>query len=172
MILTLSDLLEAFNDFLAQGGMVLSLIFIVTLVLFTLFTYRFIVLHRDIPNAIASDIKSPDINQHQRLFYLYYFGRKMVVFHDLIKFIIALLPMLGLLGTVTGMIHLFEVMAQFGNSNPRLMAQGVSQAIIPTMSGMAIAVIALISYYFLQQSVKKQQTFLHLKLQKDSHETL
>ena len=164
-----SDLIEAFSHFLEQGGVVLELIFIVTLILFTLFSYRFFILRVEIPKAIQQKISNRDINHHQRLFFQNYFNRHIHFLHDLIKFIIALLPMLGLLGTVTGMIHLFEVMAQFGNSNPRLMAQGVAQAIIPTMSGMAIAVLALISYYFLQQSVKKQQANLAQKLSQKEH---
>lgn len=164
-----SDLIDAFNHFLDQGGVVLTLIFMVTLLLFALFSYRFIIVNIEIPKALSRKILNQEINRHQRLFFQHYFQRHMLFSHDLIKFIIALLPMLGLLGTVTGMIQLFEVMAQFGNSNPRLMAQGVAQAIIPTMSGMAIAVLALISYYFLQQSVKKQQANLAKHLCQKGH---
>ena len=47
--------------------------------------------------------------------------------------LIALLPLLGLLGTVTGMIQVFDVMASLGSGNPRAMANGVSAATIPTM---------------------------------------
>jgi biopolymer transport protein ExbB len=56
-----------------------------------------------------------------------------------------LLPLLGLLGTVTGMIQVFNVMAVAGTSNARLMAGGVSAATIPTMAGL---VAALSGYYF------------------------
>ena len=72
-----------------------------------------------------------------------------------IKVSIAMLPLFGLLGTVTGMIEVFDVMASFGNSNPRLMASGVSKAIIPTMSGMAIAVFALLSFYLVKAQANK-----------------
>ena len=61
----------------------------------------------------------------------------------LIPAIIALLPMFGLLGTVTGMIQVFDVMAMMGSGNPRAMADGVSAATIPTMSGMVIALAAI-----------------------------
>lgn len=57
--------------------------------------------------------------------------------------LIALLPMLGLLGTVTGMIQVFDVMAYLGSGNPRAMANGVSAATIPTMAGMVIALLAI-----------------------------
>jgi len=61
----------------------------------------------------------------------------------LIPVIVALLPMFGLLGTVTGMIQVFDVMAFMGSGNPRAMADGVSAATIPTMSGMVIALVAI-----------------------------
>jgi len=53
--------------------------------------------------------------------------------------LIALCPMLGLFGTVTGMIEVFDVMAIAGSGNTRAMAAGVSRATIPTMAGMVAA---------------------------------
>lgn len=61
----------------------------------------------------------------------------------MIPTLIALLPMFGLLGTVTGMIQVFDVMAFMGSGNPRAMADGVSAATIPTMAGMVVALIAI-----------------------------
>ncbi|OUS25692.1 biopolymer transporter ExbB [Thalassotalea sp. 42_200_T64] len=56
-----------------------------------------------------------------------------------IRTIVAMCPLIGLLGTVTGMIAVFEVMAVQGTGNPRLMASGISMATIPTMAGMVAA---------------------------------
>ncbi len=53
--------------------------------------------------------------------------------------LVAICPMLGLLGTVTGMISVFDVMATQGSSQPRLMASGISLATLPTMAGMVAA---------------------------------
>ena len=61
----------------------------------------------------------------------------------IIPALIALLPMFGLLGTVTGMIQVFDVMAFMGSGNPRAMADGVSKATIPTMAGMVVALLAI-----------------------------
>jgi biopolymer transport protein ExbB len=52
--------------------------------------------------------------------------------------------MLGLLGTVTGMIEVFDVMALSGGGNTRAMASGVSKATIPTMAGMVAALSGII----------------------------
>jgi biopolymer transport protein ExbB len=63
----------------------------------------------------------------------------------LIKALIAICPLLGLMGTVTGMIAVFDVMTFSGGGNARAMAHGVSMATVPTMAGM---VAALSGVYF------------------------
>ena len=63
----------------------------------------------------------------------------------LIKALIAICPLLGLLGTVTGMVSVFDVMTFSGTGNARAMAAGVSKATVPTMAGM---VAALSGVYF------------------------
>ena len=62
----------------------------------------------------------------------------------IIKTLVAVCPMLGLLGTVTGMIEVFDVMAIAGSGNTRAMASGVSKATIPTMAGMVAALSGMI----------------------------
>ncbi len=61
----------------------------------------------------------------------------------LIRTFIALCPLLGLLGTVTGMIQVFDVLEFSGTGNPRAMASGVSMATIPTMTGLVVALSGL-----------------------------
>lgn len=74
----------------------------------------------------------------------------------IIKMLVALCPLLGLLGTVTGMIHVFDVMAVTGNGNARAMASGVSQATIPTMAGMVIAIAGLYFSRLIEQRVSEE----------------
>ena len=61
----------------------------------------------------------------------------------IIETMMQILPLLGLLGTVVGMIKVFDVMTLFGTGNARLMASGVSQATIPTMAGLVAAISGL-----------------------------
>jgi biopolymer transport protein ExbB len=61
--------------------------------------------------------------------------------------LIGMCPMIGLLGTVYGMIEVFEVLSFMGTGNPRAMSSGVAKATIPTMAGM---VITLFGLYFRQ----------------------
>jgi biopolymer transport protein ExbB len=72
----------------------------------------------------------------------------------LIKTLVAMCPLIGLLGTVTGMISVFEVMAVTGTGNPRLMAGGISMATIPTMAGMVAALSGVFFSSRLEAKVK------------------
>jgi len=65
---------------------------------------------------------------------------------------IGMCPMIGLLGTVYGMIEVFEVLSFLGTGNPRAMSSGVAMATIPTMSGMVITVFGL---YFRQDLISR-----------------
>ena len=58
----------------------------------------------------------------------------------IIKMLIALCPLLGLLGTVTGMIATFQSISLFGTGDPKLMASGISQALVTTMLGLCVAI--------------------------------
>lgn len=63
----------------------------------------------------------------------------------LMRALIPICPLLGLLGTVGGMLEVFDVMAIKGRSEPRAMADGVSQAMIATLSGLAVALSGMYS---------------------------
>jgi biopolymer transport protein ExbB len=66
----------------------------------------------------------------------------------LLKALVALCPLLGLLGTVTGMMQVFDVVAALGTGDARAMASGISRATIPTMAGLVVALPGL--YFSLQ----------------------
>lgn len=72
----------------------------------------------------------------------------------IIKAIVVIAPLLGLLGTVTGMIDVFEVMSFSSSSNTRAMASGVSRATIPTMAGMVVSLIGLLFDVRLQRKAQ------------------
>lgn len=74
----------------------------------------------------------------------------------LVSVLAASAPLLGLLGTVTGMVHTFQVITEFGNSNPVLMADGISEALIATQSGLLIAVPLVILKHRLEEKITWQ----------------
>ena len=84
----------------------------------------------------------------------------------MIQACVALCPLFGLLGTVTGMIEVFQVMALTGTSNARAMAGGVSRATVPTMAGMVAALSGLFLSFWLQRKYEQERELLneHLTL--------
>ena len=83
-----------------------------------------------------------------------------------IKTLISLLPLLGLLGTVTGMISVFEAMTYSGG-NARSMAAGVSMATIPTMSGMVATLSGVLANTFITSKVASESDFMEDTLTMD-----
>jgi biopolymer transport protein ExbB len=64
-------------------------------------------------------------------------------------------PLLGLLGTVTGMIDTFEAVAQFGTGNAKALASGISEAMITTQTGLMVAVPGMVAGYILRRKASK-----------------
>lgn len=85
----------------------------------------------------------------------------------LIKTLVALAPMLGLLGTVTGMIEVFHVMAVTGGGDPKSMAGGVSKATVPTMAGMVAALSGVFAQAYLMRVVERESALLEDRLTSD-----
>jgi len=85
---------------------------------------------------------------------------------SMIKTLVSLAPLLGLLGTVTGMIGVFEVLATTGGGDARSMAAGVSQATIPTMAGMVAALSGVFGNTYVSRIADREKQLLadHLTL--------
>ncbi len=64
-------------------------------------------------------------------------------------------PMMGLLGTVFGMIKAFNVISQSGTGNPGLVASGISEALITTATGMVVGIPALAMYHYFRGKIDR-----------------
>ena len=84
-------------------------------------------------------------------------GREVV--HELEQFldtlgtIAAISPLLGLLGTVVGMIKVFSQITLHGVGNPGVLADGISQALVTTAAGLSIAIVSLVFYRYFRRRV-------------------
>lgn len=135
------------SRFMEAGGDVLWLIALLTFVMWTLAFERFWYfrgsLRRDIDAAMATWAKRPERNSwnarqiRQKL--LSEVNEGINTNLPMIQALVTLCPLLGLLGTVTGMIEVFHIMAVTGGGDAKSMASGVSKATIPTMAGMVAA---------------------------------
>ncbi|PTC05735.1 flagellar motor protein MotA [Vibrio mediterranei] len=79
---------------------------------------------------------------------------------SMLKLLAALAPMLGLLGTVTGMIETFQVITQFGNAEPRVMAGGISMALVTTVLGLITAMPLLLAHNLLSSKAETIRNIL------------
>ncbi|MFY9178150.1 MAG: MotA/TolQ/ExbB proton channel family protein [Venatoribacter sp.] len=144
-------MLQWLFDFIAQGGPVIYGILLVCFVLWTLIMERLWFFYIEQPKLAkqlnaqwhqrqernswsTSKIRQAWLSQHQQAT-----SKNLAA----IGILIAICPLLGLLGTVTGMIHVFDVLAATGTGNARAMADGISQATIPTMAGLVVALTGL-----------------------------
>ncbi|RLA21624.1 MAG: MotA/TolQ/ExbB proton channel family protein [Gammaproteobacteria bacterium] len=150
-MIALLDLIDSMRAFMETGGDVLWVILLLAIVLWSLVVERFIYLRKVWPVQKAEWVSSWANRQDKHSWKARCIREQLISEAKqqlektvpIIKMLIGLCPLLGLLGTVTGMIHLFDVMAVTGTGNARAMASGVSQATIPTMAGMVIAIAGL-----------------------------
>jgi biopolymer transport protein ExbB len=148
----LFEVWTANRDFLEIGGNVLLAIMVTTFLMWTLILERYWYLHTGHRRAVR-DVTEEWRSRPERISWHAHQIRRAMVARvsqqlnrtiPLIKTLVALCPLLGLLGTVTGMIEVFDVMSVAGSGNPRAMASGVSRATIPTMAGMVAALSGLV----------------------------
>jgi biopolymer transport protein ExbB len=69
--------------------------------------------------------------------------------------IVTLAPLLGLLGTITGMIRSFNIISQTGVSHPMGITAGIAEALIATATGLVIAIFTLVAYNYFVERVKR-----------------
>jgi biopolymer transport protein ExbB len=164
MVMPEFEFLTAIRDFVETGGDVLLVIGAVTFVMWILILERwwfFRWIHREDAEALlaswAERVDRSSWSAHQlRRMLISEMEMKLQRSLIVIKALVALCPMLGLLGTVTGMIEVFDVMAISGSGNARGMAGGVSKATLPTMAGMVAALSGLVVSVRLERYSKSE----------------
>lgn len=165
--------LDNLLSFFDRGGVVLYVVFAVAIFLWTLLLDRYIYLYFGYKKERTSILKDIENNSYEERFknsikeYLVERSRQKLKWGlSFIKTLIIVCPLIGLLGTVTGMIEVFDVMAVEGTSNVKSMANGVSMATIPTMAGMVIALSGILFEKRLELSIKYQVEKLYLDISK------
>ena len=85
---------------------------------------------------------------------------KMKRYLSVLDTIITLAPLLGILGTVSGIIVSFDLLGTAGIENPKAVTGGIAQALLTTAAGLAIAIVALLPYNALTRKVEKVTRYL------------
>ena len=162
--------LHIMREFFDKGGPVVLVIFLLSFFMWILIVERYWFLFRLYPKQRQAVVEQWQRRQEKTSWYAQRIRDGLLtelsieLKHNLlpIKTITAILPLLGLLGTVTGMISIFEVLNVFGTSNARGMADGISRALLPTTAGLATSIVGI---YFSSDLNKRAKT--HELLAKD-----
>ncbi|MEM7662875.1 MAG: MotA/TolQ/ExbB proton channel family protein [Pseudomonadota bacterium] len=144
--------LNTLISFLDRGGVVLLVIMLATFIMWALILERFFYF-RFAHKVVADDaISEWNSRSDHKSVYAHWIKEKIVsevrqsaeMNISLAKAMVALAPLLGLLGTVTGMIEVFEIMAITDGADAKAMSAGVSKATIPTMAGMVVSLSGIL----------------------------
>ncbi len=168
----MNDLLSSLNpfviftslrDFVETGGPVLLWIMGITFLMWTMILERFWYFLATYPATSKKVLSLWEARPDKSSWHAHQIRTQLISQVNLesnhslgtIKTLVALAPFFGLLGTVTGMVEVFDVMAATGASNARAMASGVSKATIPTMAGMVAAISGLYFSTLLERRAKR-----------------
>ncbi|MFT6329501.1 MAG: biopolymer transport protein ExbB [Bermanella sp.] len=167
------DIFESIRDFTETGGSILLVIGALIFVMWILILERILYVTNNhklmMKETISQWHARPERNSWNakqiRQAMISRVSLKLRFSLPIIQALVALCPLLGLMGTVTGMIMVFDVMAMSGGGNARSMAAGVSQATIPTMAGMVGALSGVFASTWLTRTAKTERMHLEDALQ-------
>jgi biopolymer transport protein ExbB len=163
------DLFGDIRDLLELGGPIVRLLLGAAFVLWVLIVERWLYCRRELPRLVGRVQAEWDARSDHASWYARQVKRKLLSeatrqirgHLGLIKALVALASLVGLLGTVTGMIQVFDVMATLGTGNARAMASGVSAATIPTMAGMVVSISGLYPILWLEKTLAHETARLN-----------
>jgi len=141
------------GDLLELGGPILGLILIIAFVMWWLLFERLHYLYREYPGELSEAKALWSGRPDHRSWYAEQYrnelagniASRLTQHFSLIGALIKICPLLGLLGTVVGMLEVFDALAATGSNNPRSMAAGVSKATVSTLAGMVVAIVGLLA---------------------------
>jgi biopolymer transport protein ExbB len=155
---------SAFHDMRELGGPVVDWIFIACVIMWTIVIERVwyfrSLLPREASRMLSAWNARPERSSwraHQvRRAMISRLNAGMIANLQVLKVLVPLCPLLGLLGTVSGMLDVFDSMAARGSADARSMANGVSEAMICTLTGLAVSITGLYPVYYFQRRARAE----------------
>lgn len=153
----LTEAISSIGAFMDQGGSLMYAIAALTLWMWVLIFERLIYFKGSLKGDVQRSLSGWESRPERKSWNAYQIRTQMVSRMnekitnnmDMIATLVALCPLMGLLGTVTGMIEVFGVLATTGGGDAKSMAGGVSKATIPTMAGMVAAISGVFANTYL-----------------------
>jgi biopolymer transport protein ExbB len=150
------------------GGPVVNWIFIACVLMWTIVIERIIYFRRTLPFESKrlleqwlrrTDRQSWKAHQIRRAM-ISRLNSGMSSNLQVLKVLVPMCPLLGLLGTVGGMLEVFDSMAARGSADARSMASGISEAMICTLTGLAVSITGLYPAYYFRRKVRRETEVL------------
>jgi biopolymer transport protein ExbB len=169
------DTLAEMGKFMDSGGMVLWAIVVLLFFMWTLIFERMWYLRSNVGFEVQRALDAWEARKERKSKHAHQIREKLISEVSIeidanmmmIKTLVAIAPLFGLLGTVTGMITVFDVMAFTGGGDAKAMAGGVSQATIPTMSGMVAALSGVFGMTYIERVAEQEKHLLEDHLTMD-----
>ncbi len=163
-MMPLINAFELVRNFMEKGGPVLVLVFIATLILWAMVLERLIYFKTAHNKQVDEVMGTWEGRAERTSWYAHKIREAMIsqIKMDLhgslghIKTLVAIIPLMGLLGTVWGMVEVFDMLAVLGAADVKAMSAGISKATIPTMAGMAGALTGVFAASYIEGRVNKE----------------
>lgn len=161
-------------EYIQQGGPIMYLLLVINIVGWAIMLSKFYSLSVEMKMAdqtsgeLSQDIKVGNLDSASLIEltkqHLASYIVKVEKGLNTVKIIATISPLLGLLGTVLGVLTAFHVMSKTGLSNPSSFAKGISMALITTVGGMIVAIPHFIGHNYLLGMLDKLETALEKKI--------
>jgi biopolymer transport protein ExbB len=158
----------AVADLVAEGGPFVFWIFLCGFLMWTLVIERFWYFARVLPAQAEATKRAWGERAEHRSWCARQIRKAMISQLNsemnakllLLRVLVPLSPLLGLVGTVSGMLEVFDSMALRGSADARAMASGVSHAMICTLTGLAISITGLYPVFYFQARARVETELL------------
>jgi biopolymer transport protein ExbB len=164
----LSDPITAFEQMRLLGGPVVTWIFICCLLMWFLVIERSWYFKKVLPKHLEEAERTWRARSERSSWYAHQIRKALISRVSLgmtanlllLKVLVPMAPLLGLVGTVMGMLNVFDSMAALGSADARSMATGVSEAMVCTLSGLLVSVTGLYPVHYFPRRARRETQLL------------
>jgi biopolymer transport protein ExbB len=168
MLNVLGTAYDALHSMRELGGPVVNWIFLACVLMWSITIERYWYFRKVLPREAAKLLQEWGMrgnhmtwaSRHVREAMISRLNAGMSANLQVLRVLVPMCPLLGLLGTVSGMLGVFDSMAARGSADARSMASGISEAMICTLSGLAVSITGLYPVYYFKRRVRVETELL------------